>query len=439
MMAIPSAILKQARALIRAQADEDQQHRFLCHSDGSPCPDGCDVGADPVRAEALEVAICGQPSRRRQRTDPHRPGAIIPADYEPVLFYACARQFVPSYGVDCVREAQQARAMMRYESHGVLDAQLDAMPEPTHAEGKLCCIAALRESGERFADTGGTGHCTICGAGFIEGEVWKHTPTGILVHLGHQCARKYELLADRSEWELARARRAAALATAITRAQNAERRNAFLAAHPELPDLLAVDHYITRDIARKFTTDHSRDLSDAQLALLAKLKVDVAEAATRKAAQDAERHVPAPTGRVTFTGEIVSAKTVESDFGEVTKLVVKMTTDDGATWIAYLNEQSAAHDGWPLRGRTITLAATLTPGRDAHFAFGKRPTLKALVPTAETLEAAKVAEEEAHGSEARRQALAEMEAGFPDRSDPLVAAAAGAFYAARVRALGGSI
>jgi hypothetical protein len=34
------------------------QHEFVCHGDGSPCTDGCDVAADPERIAALHAAAC---------------------------------------------------------------------------------------------------------------------------------------------------------------------------------------------------------------------------------------------------------------------------------------------------------------------------------------------------------------------------------------------
>lgn len=51
----------QAEAVIEAdQCDGNaiiQQHRFLCHADGSDCAEGCDRAADPVRLEAIVAAV----------------------------------------------------------------------------------------------------------------------------------------------------------------------------------------------------------------------------------------------------------------------------------------------------------------------------------------------------------------------------------------------
>jgi hypothetical protein len=43
-----------------ARCDEAQalalEHAFLCHVDGEPCADGCDVRADPERLAILDKA-----------------------------------------------------------------------------------------------------------------------------------------------------------------------------------------------------------------------------------------------------------------------------------------------------------------------------------------------------------------------------------------------
>lgn len=109
---------------------------------------------------------------------------------------------------------------------------------------------------------------------------------------------------------------------------------------------------------------------------------------------------PAPSGRVAVTGEIVSAKAVEGDYGTSYKILVK--DDQGfKVWVSLPKAQAdqafdewyAAHpeeftygpDCWFLgtdgtdetgvKGRRITFTATLEPSRDdVSFAFGSRPT-----------------------------------------------------------------
>lgn len=130
--------------------------------------------------------------------------------------------------------------------------------------------------------------------------------------------------------------------------------------------------------------------------------------ATRKViAKRTERQVeaaahPAPTGRVAVTGEIVSCKVQESDFGTQYKVLVK--DDQGfKVWCSLPSAQrSEQHDlfyDWVqekgsylgdfgpwcffvgtgdfqgVKGRRITFTATLEPSKDdVSFAFGSRPT-----------------------------------------------------------------
>jgi hypothetical protein len=97
----------------------------------------------------------------------------------------------------------------------------------------------------------------------------------------------------------------------------------------------------------------------------------------RKAEREQEQHVAAPTGRVEFAGEVVSVKTVEGEWGVSRKMTVKVRDAAGATWLCWctmpVGLDSENGKVVELVGRRVRLAATLQAGRDAHFAFGKRP------------------------------------------------------------------
>jgi len=110
---------------------------------------------------------------------------------------------------------------------------------------------------------------------------------------------------------------------------------------------------------------------------------------------------PAPTGRVAVTGEIISAKMVEGDYGTSYKILVK--DDKGfKVWVSLPGAQATeaiesfeanndpstvGYGVWFLgsvnepelftgvKGRRITFMAKLEPSTDdAAFAFGSRPT-----------------------------------------------------------------
>lgn len=339
------------------------------------------------------------------RTDPHRPGAIIPAEYEHVLWYAGATTEagwpVPSQGINCELDRR------------VVDADGKILRNGEHDADGRCCVVGLRKSGAKFAATGGTGSCSVCSTWFVYGEIWKHTPTGEHINVGHVCAEKYGLLRDRSEIELLRERRAAAKASHLQAEATKAKKAVFFAANPGLEAALALKgdtkaHGILADLSSKLSR---WELSPKQIALAFKLANEI------KNPPPAEKHVPAPEGRTVVEGLVISAKTYTSDFGDNFKATVKVETPEGS-WLAWVtipasvsdeyfaavNAQQARYEelyvaggvdalehpekytrealgilergdlcGW-LRGKVVSFTATLTRGNEPHFAFGKRPT-----------------------------------------------------------------
>ncbi|QKN87790.1 hypothetical protein NEBULOUS_29 [Microbacterium phage Nebulous] len=134
----------------------------------------------------------------------------------------------------------------------------------------------------------------------------------------------------------------------------------------------------------------------------------LADKAVKRTAQQAEAAAhPAPSGRVAVTGEIISTKVVEGDYGTAYKILVK---DDAGykVWASLPKAQAdeafdsfreeylaAGYDDYTfgptvwfegtaqgqesqwkgLKGRRITFTATLEPSKDdVAFAFGSRPS-----------------------------------------------------------------
>lgn len=288
------------------------------------------------------------------RTDIHRSGAIVPADYSPVLFYSLPSSYegmaIGACGVNCEAEVS-------------FDRNNKAITH-SHRADMTCCVVALRQSGKVFAEHGGTGKCTACGARYTHGEVWRHDATGEHIHVGHICADKYGLLADYSAHELRLERLRHATARMIAAQRKADLRASFLAERPGLSEALTCSHSIVRDIVGRF--EQYGSMSDKQVALVMKL--------AREAAQpkQVETHVSAPTGRTSFRGEVVSVKGVDGAYGFSLKMTVKVQTDSGS-WLAWLTVPSSIDQRECKRGSILDITATLTTGRDAHFAFGKRP------------------------------------------------------------------
>jgi hypothetical protein len=288
------------------------------------------------------------------RTDAHRPSVIVPADYAHVLSYDLPTQ-MPGVGVNCERD----RAVCRFDE---TTGRIVLVSPGRHDADGRCCLTGLSTIAHvRFAETGGTGQCSTCGAHFLYGDVWVHVPTGEHIHLGHQCADKYALLVDRSAYQLALGRRQAAAAAQLQRVANWEARTAFLAAHPGLAEDLQQAHPILRDLSAKLTQYHS--LSDKQIAFAATLAAEVRNPAP------AEQHVAAPTGTVTVRGTVVSVKVHEGAYGTSLKMTVKVQTPAGS-WLAWGTVPTSLDVA---KGATVQFVATLQAGNDPHFAFFKRP------------------------------------------------------------------
>lgn len=280
------------------------------------------------------------------RNDPHRPGAIIPSDYEYVLTFERSSQDAPSFGINCALDYRNRETGELGQHHGT-----------------KCCLVTLRAAGTKFADLH-PGSCDVCGANFRIGDVWEHLPTHEHIVLGHICADKYSLCANRSEWETWHKGERDRRAVAIKARRRAQALDSFLQVHPGLDEILAVDHPILRDMVSQLRRYGS--LSDKQIAFAHKLADEVKNPAPP------EKHVSAPEGRVTVRGKIVSVKSVEGPYGTSIKMVVKVETPEGS-WLVWTTAPSAIL-GTEIKGHEVEFTATLTRGRDEFFAFGKRPT-----------------------------------------------------------------
>ena len=302
-----------------------------------------------------------------RRTDPHRKGAIIPADYEHALSYNLATTMdnwpIPSFGINCELDRRQTDETGRVIRNG-----------EHNADGR-CCIIGLHKAGAKWATHGTTGQCTACGARFVYGEVWRHILTGEYIHVGHICGAKYGLVADRTEFdrEAGEARRLAA--AQYLREQNKAERAEFLADHSGLAEALETDHPILTDMAARFR--RWRSLTDKQIALAMKIVDEVRNPPPE------EKHCPAPEGKQTFNGVVVGSKVQKGYYGTQIKITVKVETPDG-NWLAYgtapaaILDATVNHGG--LRGCKVEITATLTRSdRDVHFAFTKRPRGKLVV------------------------------------------------------------
>jgi hypothetical protein len=323
-------------------------------------------------------------AKRSKRTDPHRPGAIVPGEYTYVFSYNGSTSQdgwpIPSLGINCELDRRRIWKDEEGKTH---------VENGRHNEDGHCCVVGLihvakvKWGGRSGVGETGACKCSVCGTHFVYGDVWRHEPSGEYIHLGHECAAKYSLLADRSAWEIEHGRQRQAAATALLRAQRAEERSAFLAEYPGLEDDLKVDHPIVHDIKDRFVRLCS--LSEKQVELVRKLAHEA------RNPPPPEKHVDAPVGRVTFEGTVVSAKVRDTNWGSSLKITIKVETEDGS-WLAWgtcpaaiLDDVSKMRsDGErtePLgRGDLVRITATLERGDEPHFCFMKRPRGQLLTP-----------------------------------------------------------
>lgn len=298
------------------------------------------------------------------RHDIHRHSRLIPSDYEYIASYNLSTRVdgwpVPSYGVNCELDKRH------------LDPETGKWVMGEHAPDGMCCIVAMRHHPDvRFARHGGTGQCTACGTRFVYGDLWRHIETGEVIHLGHVCASKVGLHADRTEYEVERDRIRRATLSRLEKERKTEARSVFLEEHPGLEEALKTDHDIVRDIRAQFKSRCY--LSERQIELVLKLK----EEAEAPPAEE-EPKVPAPHGeRREFEGEVVSVKWQENFYGPDRHVMTVKVWEQKGAWLVWGTVPRAIDDVY--RGDRVRLTATLTRSdRDESFAFMKRPS-KAVV------------------------------------------------------------
>jgi hypothetical protein len=272
------------------------------------------------------------------RTDLHRPSVLVPTDYT----------FVTSF------------AHPRYDIDGELVDEGFGFEE-------IGYFLTENAGVEVFGDTT---RCGSCGARFRQGALFQHV-SGEAVFVGRDCADTMEVLADWSRVDAAAANAAHGRKLAMQRQRKAAQIADLLAAHEGLEDALTTDHYIVRDIRSKLSAYGS--LSAAQVALVFKIADETVKGMV-------EVNVPAPTGRVTFTGKVVSIKyQAPYCYGAVGtyKATIKVEAEPRKVWLAWVTVPSNSE--WN-KGDTVTVTASLEIGDSAHFAFGKRPKAVAHVP-----------------------------------------------------------
>ena len=220
------------------------------------------------------------------------------------------------------------------------------------------------------------GSCSHCGIRIRYAAVLAHV-NGERIMVGQDC------LGNRfsgSNVEFAYIRKSAAEKSAASKRDG--KINIWLAAHPDFAGLVAGFSSL-RGIYGEFVSDvilklqKNGELSEAQVAGVRKVVARRNEWATKRA-EEAASMSPAPTGRITFTGTVLSTKIVDGMYGPSHKMLI-LAEGNYKVWLSIpsvlMDDLGNVSE---LKAQTMTLTATLTPSSyDATFAIGKRPTLAA--------------------------------------------------------------
>jgi len=273
-----------------------------------------------------------------KRTDEHRRGAFKPAMYKFVGWYYLGSR---AYGRKAVMACAEA---------------IKVYLESTEGQDLEATVI------------GDFGKCGVCGARFAMGELWQWTDGTIdrdFVHIGHDCVAKYEMVG--ADWDALADERRRALEAQRTKARRSKEKARIFAAYPGLEAALATDHGTVRNIAGKL--EQYGTLTEPQISLVLKI---AGEQASRTAQRVSEAHVPAPTGRVTIRGTVVSLKERTDQYGTTLKMTVKVQAT-GGTWLAWGTVPEIITKAIA-RGDEVQFDGEVEAGREPHFAFFKRPT-----------------------------------------------------------------
>jgi hypothetical protein len=165
--------------------------------------------------------------------------------------------------------------------------------------------------------------------------------------------------------------------------RDAEDRAAFRAELISDPSMAEADSLSTSIpfVADVLATVYSRrHISDRQRAALQKaVESHKAREANREAEEALKVPAPVTDERITITGEVLSVKPHDSQYGHTLRMTVKVSDDAGGFWLAWGTVPSAL-ETMPVRGQRVTFTAKVTVSdRDPSFAFFKRPTKASVI------------------------------------------------------------
>jgi hypothetical protein len=226
----------------------------------------------------------------------------------------------------------------------------------------------------------GANQCHHCGAHIRYFAVLEHTPTGKYIVAGETCVdnRFSRATADfqrlRKQAELDRAQQRIKRALEQFAADNSD--VAFLATG-ELPESISWNNFVS-DISRKlrmYGEISTRQLTAVRDAIQ-RAEQQNAERAARKAAEATQITSDVVEGRIEISGEVLSTKWIESQFGSSLKMLVR----DARGFKVFGSVPSSISAN---RGDRVRFVATVERSRDdSQFGFFSRPSKAAVITTA---------------------------------------------------------
>lgn len=295
------------------------------------------------------------------RTDPHRPGAIVPDDYE-YVGQECLK-------IECLADCyvlQAERANIR---------------------------AHMTRTGGAYSHHEHGGNCGVCGSvNTVYTILYWHRPSNTYVRMGSDCAAKCDMGGDTDGGAFRAAVQDALAAQAGKRKAQAVLTEAGLtrcwdlyatpgfhgcecgcwcncAREWERAQGWRTEEPTIIDIVRKLI--QYGGISEAQERFLGTLLARIDGRAERDAAEAAARALAAdcPTGRLVIEGVVLGLKEQESEYGIVTKMLVQ--ADSG--YKVWGTRTANAN-----KGDRVQFRATVTPSRgDTKFGFFSRPAERA--------------------------------------------------------------
>lgn len=279
------------------------------------------------------------------RTDIHSPSNLIPSDYEYV-----AQECMKIEGLGDVEFIRQHSEYIR---------------------------AHMARTGGNYSAHEHGGRCMVCGSvNAVYTVLFYHAKTNTYIRTGQECAALIDAKAAAGLDKLRNDVRDAREAQAGKNKAKVVLGDAGLSAAWDVYEgsTGGREENVICDIVGKLVRYGS--VSEKQLAFVKNMLDAIANRAAIEAARKAEAELaaPVPAGRVVVTGVVLTVRVDDTQFGRVTKMLVK--AESGFKVWGTMPAGACAN-----KGDKIVFKATLKPSDNDHkFGFASRPTLISVEP-----------------------------------------------------------